>query len=111
MYKAFIGRSYVAEAKTWPAEIPSQRGTTQGSKHHMSRIFSRCINDSAYPILNGYRPVAENPKENILDSTVTGDIEIRSEGTLTKSVVTIKQDLPLATEIAGIFGKQTSGVT
>ncbi len=74
MYKAFLGRSYVAEAKTWPAEIPSQRGTTQGSKHHMSRIFSRCINDSAYPILNGYRPVAENPKENILDSTVTGDI-------------------------------------
>lgn len=111
MVSALIGKKFLAEAVTWPAEIPSQRGTTQGSKQHMSRIFSRCINNSAYPILNGYRPIAENPRERVLDSTITGDIEIRNEGTLEKSVVTIKQDIPLNTEIAGIFGKISNGVT
>jgi len=111
MESAYIGKTYEANARTWPSELSSKYGTQQGSKRHFNRVFARCVNDSAYPIINGYRPEPENPRRNVLDSTTSDDIEVRNEGTLEQGVITIKQDLPLSTEIAGIFGKQTVGVT
>lgn len=111
MSTAFVGYTFRARAETWPSEWGNNAGTGQGTKRHFNRIFSRCINDSAYPILNDYRPIPENPRANPLDSTVTDDVEIRNEGTLEKGVIVIEQDLPLATEIASVFGKQSSGVT
>lgn len=111
MNTAFIGRPFTATAETWPSNVGNRLGTSQGSKRHFNRIFARCVNDSAYPILNGYRPVPDKPLDNPLETMITDDIEIRNEGTNEKGVIVIEQNLPLGTEISCLFGKLTSGVT
>ncbi len=108
-----IGIGYKAKAATLPLEVGNRAGTGQATKRHFNRIFARIINDSTYPVLNGYRPIPENPdKFDILASKESyADVEIRNEGTLEKGIVTIEQDLPLNCEIACIFGKAVSKVT
>lgn len=108
-----IGIGYSAKATTLPLEIGNRAGTGQATKRHFNRIFARIINDSTYPVLNGYRPIPENPDTfDILASKESyADVEVRNEGTLEKGVITIEQDLPLNCEIACLFGKATNNVT
>ncbi len=108
-----VGLGYKAYAETLPLEIGNQAGTGQGTKRHFNRIFSRVVNSSIYPILNGYRPVPENPDpfQETATRAVNEDIEIRNEGTQERGIITIEQDLPLNCEIACIFGKAVSKVT
>lgn len=108
-----VGLPYTGRAVTLPQEGGNQAGTAQGTKRKWNRVFSR-LAFSAVPMLNGYRAkVPDNlvpPSGNPLDADVTGDFEIRSEG-FDEGIVIIEQDLPLRTEIAGIFGKSQSNAT
>lgn len=105
-----VGLNYMASATTLPQEGGSNAGTAQGSKRKWNRIFAR-LALSAIPTLNGYRPAvpaALVPSSgNPLDADVSGDFEVRNEG-FDEGVVVIEQNLPLRTEIAGIFGKSQS---
>lgn len=108
-----VGIKYLGKAVTLPQDGGNPAGTAQGTKRKWNRIFSR-LAFSAIPTLNGYRPVPEDKdipiSGNPLDASVTGDYEIRNEG-FDEGVVIIEQDLPLRTEVAGLFGKSQANAT
>jgi len=109
---AVLGYSYKAIAQTQRIDGGNNAGTSSGSKRHFNRIFARLYSESAFPVLNGYRPIPKDPDDfNVLDSRTSDDVEIRANDTLNQGVVTIEQDLPLTTEIAAIFGKVASSET
>ena len=108
-----VGYGYTAKATTLPLEMGNRAGTGQGTKRHFNRIFARIINNSTYPILNGYRPIPEKADIFNIEATteIEADVEVRNEGTLERGVISIEQDIPLNCEIACIFGKAISKVT
>ena len=71
------------------------------------------------PLINGYRPIPEDSDiptqqttsvDNTLEAFGTGDYDIKNEG-FDDGVVVIEQDLPIRTQVLGVFGKAQSEAT
>jgi hypothetical protein len=74
-------------------------------KKRRPKILVR-LNNSALPLVNGWRPAERDPATDLDDPTalVTGDFQVRDKGWKANGVVTIEQDLPFRTEVLAIFG-------
>ena len=116
---AVVGIPYKAKLETLPQENTFQQGTAQGTKRRNNRIFAR-LSASAMPLLNGHRP---NPDpediptggslniDNKLEAYANGgDYEIRDIG-YDDGVIIIEQDLPIRTQVSGVFGKERASAT
>lgn len=103
---AYVGLPYVAKLVTLPEEPADGSQSFSNSKRRNAEVTLRMY-DSAMPLINGIRPPDRNP-QTPMDSpepAVTEDVSVSSLGWSEWASVVVEQDLPLNTEIVGIFTK------
>ena len=105
-YEIKIGLQISSIIVTLPvADVKANVGTTRTMMKRWTSIWVRIL-DSWKPKINGRRPPARlvaTPMGNI-EPARTESVEVASTGTDMEGKITIEQDLPLRTEIAGVFG-------
>lgn len=104
------GFGYTATAKTLPPATGGNRtGSSQSTLRRWTSIFVR-LSSSGIPKLNGQRPeprFAVDPM-NLSPPVATGDYETEDLD-WDRGQIEIIQDLPIRTEIIGLFGKTGTG--
>jgi hypothetical protein len=103
----FIGLAVASTIRTLPvADRIANIGTTRTMKKRFSEIWVRILN-SYPPKINGRRAPDRSPGSLMgeVEPPRTESIEIANDGWDMDAQVTIVQDLPLRTEIAGWFGR------
>ena len=106
-----VGLPYTATAETLRIEDNVGGGTLQGRLRHFNRIFARLVNNSGIPSLNGRRGRIRNAPAAPEYIRFSGDVEVRDLGQRKQGVISVVQELPLATEIVALFGKARVEVT
>ena len=103
---AHVGLPYKAIAVTLPVEPADGSQSYSGGKRRNADITVR-LHNSALPLINGKRPPERTPQTNMGagQPLTTGDVSTSSLGWDDTGSVTIEQDLPVNTEIVGIFTK------
>ena len=103
---AHVGLPYKAIAVTLPVEPADGSQSYSGGKRRNADITVR-LHNSALPLINGRRPPERMPQTNMGTGQplTTGDVSVSSLGWDDTGSVTIEQDLPINTEIVGIFTK------
>jgi hypothetical protein len=104
--KVYIGIAYPRSVLiTLPPEGGNPRGTSQGSKKRWVEVVLR-INNSAFPLVNGYRAAEREPDDAMDEATPLRVVDCKVEGLTYEatSSLTIEQDVGLRTEILAIFG-------
>lgn len=100
-----LGLGYTMKIVTLPVDFVTQRGTSFTSKRRWTKIYARLL-QSAYPLINGYRPPDRRPVSSmgLSEDFFTGDISVVNFGHDT-GIITIEQDLPYNTMVCGLFGE------
>lgn len=82
------------------------RGSARPAKKRWVKIWARIIN-SWKPKIDGVRPPERGATSvmGLIEPPATEDVQITQRGWDKEGVVTIEQDLPLRTVIAGFFGE------
>lgn len=103
-----IGFRYSGKIKTLPLGQILQLGSTVPLSKKWNQIYLKLV-ESAYPIINGDRPPLRHPSTPMgnPEPLHTGDIKVTGLGWDKYGQVTIIQDLPFKTTVAGIFGEST----
>jgi hypothetical protein len=107
---AIVGLGYTVRAVSLPTEGGNPSGTAQGVMKGRSRIWTR-IYGSALPLVNGRRVQEDRTPSTPMgrpEVPRTGDFLVANLGLDRFSQVTIEQDLPVKTRIAGFFGRTTA---
>jgi hypothetical protein len=102
-----IGLKIHSIAKTLPiADAINPIGTTRGMVKRWVKIFMKLIN-SYPPLINGVRGATRHAftPMGVVESPRSETIQGKSRGTDLDAIITIEQDLPIMTEISGIFGQ------
>lgn len=104
----YAGFGYTAKLRTMPMGIVISTGMTVPLYKKMNRLYVKIV-DSAYPIINDYRPPTRHPSTpmDTPEALVTEDILVTNLGWDRYNRVQIEQDLPVKTMIAGFFGEST----
>ena len=102
-----VGLPYTSTMETLPLATTLQIGqSTLPYEKRFNKIFVRLF-ESYFPRINGVRPPtrhASTPMDTA-EAPVTGDIQVTNLGWSKTATITVTQDLPLATQVAGIFGE------
>lgn len=100
-----LGIGYTMKIITLPVDFVTQRGTSFTNKRRWTKIYARLL-QSAYPLINGYRPPDRRPASlmGLPEDFFTGDISVVNFGHGT-GIITVEQDLPYRTTICGLFGE------
>lgn len=102
-----VGLGFNAVARLLPLASTLQIGqSTLPAMKRYNQVYVR-IFDSAYPKINGTRPPSRQPTDlmDMREPNETGDIKVTNLGWSRGAEITIEQDLPLQTQIAGVFGE------
>lgn len=102
-----VGLGYTGYVRTLPLASMLQVGqSTLPMMKRYSRIFLRVF-DSAIPKINGVRPATRRPSTPMgsAEELVTEDIRVANLGWTQEAEIEITQELPLFTQIAGVFGE------
>lgn len=105
--EVLIGLPFTATLNTLPLATVLQIGqSTLAHTKRYNKIFVRLF-ESYYPVINGTRPPTRHPSTpmDTAEPAITGDIKVTNLGWSSDAQITIEQDLPLATNVAGIFGE------
>lgn len=104
--EVIVGLTYKGTIVTLPEEPSGGNDTYSGSKKRNSNIYVRLAN-SAMPLVNGERPADRSAATAMGNRELnkSKDINVRSLGWTDQGEIDITQDLPLRTEIVGIFTK------
>jgi hypothetical protein len=103
---AYAGVSYVSTLQFKPKNNPGQRGSSEVEYKHWNKIAVRLVN-SALPKVNGYRAAERHPSTpmDTQEPAITGDVYMDNRGWSREGLITIEQDLPFVTIVAGVFGE------
>jgi len=101
-----VGLNFTSKITTLPFRMSAGTGPTVGDTKHWNRIYVDLM-DSALPIINGDRPPTRYPLTpmDTSEGTVSDLTEVRNLGTDKNGQITVEQDLPLPTNIRGIYGE------
>jgi hypothetical protein len=103
-----VGIGYTSTIQTLPIDGTIDIGTALGAQTRWNEVFLAIVN-SRMPQINGQRPAERLPSEvmNAAPQSKTQYIKVTNLGYNNGSIL-IEQDLPLRTEISGIFGTTMS---
>jgi hypothetical protein len=106
-----IGLNYVSYMRTLPRDDGMSlggfaSGSSRPAKKRWNTIFCRIIS-SFKPKINGKRPPTRYPTSipGKVEAPRTENVKIHNLGYDEEGIITIEQDLPVHTTIAGIFGE------
>jgi hypothetical protein len=105
---AYVGLPYVATCITLPLDGGVMYGSSQGLVKSRTKIFVRLLPGSILPKLNGQRPserIAQVTPMNTNQAVPDLDNWVVNLGWDRYARVEIVQDIPLETQVAGIFGR------
>lgn len=106
--QAYVGLPYVATLKFKPKNNPGRRGSSEPEFKKWNKIALRLVN-SALPKVNGKRAAERRPATpmDTQEEPITGDVYLDDRGWSREGLITIEQDLPFSTTIAGVFGEMS----
>lgn len=101
-----VGIPFTSEVVTLPPDYGSQTGSAMSMQKGWNKIGLRLLNSSK-PIINGTRPPDRTVSSfmGTAEAPFTGDVFISNVGYSTNSVISVKEDLPVACNIIGMFGE------
>jgi hypothetical protein len=102
---AIIGTAWTARIRTMPLV-----GQEPGSRKRYSSLYVRCLNSSR-PIINNKRPPDRDPfriMNESQDLDIVADYEQEILGWNRTQVIEVKENLPVRTEVIGIYGSVKS---
>jgi len=109
--EVFIGLGFTAELVTLPRDDNMglggfSQGSSQPAQKRWNKLFARILN-SWKPKINGRRPPERRASSDMdsIEPAATEDVQVTLLGWDKEASITISQELPLKTVLAGFFGQ------
>ena len=107
--KVLVGLRYKSMFESLPISMTTREGSTKQALKRWNKLWVSLLT-STRPIINGQRPADRTPSTpmNTAEPPGTEYVKVTDLGLDRDAIVTIEEDLPVPTQINGIFGELSS---
>ena len=104
--KVLVGLKYKSTFVSLPIDMLTREGNIKQTMKRWNTLYVSLLN-STRPIINGQRPADRSPQTpmNTAEQPRTEYVKITDLGYDHDAIVTIEEDLPVPTQLNGIFGE------